>query len=128
MSNSESKILIVDDERGIRDLLTDILNLMGYETFAARDGNQAIDRLDEHEYDLIICDMKMPGLNGESLYNLIKATKPELADRIIFMTGDTVNAQTHGFLESTGNLYVNKPFRIEEIRQCIRKSLAREPV
>ncbi len=120
----ESKILIVDDEQGILDLLTDILNIMGYSISAARDGNQAMDRLNEGEYDLIICDIKMPGLGGEKLYSFVKATNPELADRIIFITGDTVNPETQSFLQNTGNPYLGKPFRLEEIKQCILECLS----
>ncbi|MFC1714274.1 ATP-binding protein [Candidatus Poribacteria bacterium] len=121
---TESNILIVDDEQAILDLLTDILNTTGYRTSTARDGSQAMDRLDKDEYDLIICDMKMPGLGGERLYNFVKATNPELAERIIFITGDVVNPKTQSFLQSTGNSYVGKPFRIEEIKQCILRNLS----
>ena len=119
-----SKILIVDDEQAILDLLTDILHTIGYRTSTARDGNQAMDELDKDEYDLIICDMKMPGLGGESLYDLVKETNRELAERIIFITGDIVNPKTQSFLQSTGNSYVGKPFRIEDIRQCILRNLS----
>ncbi len=128
MLGTASRILVVDDEQGILDLLTDILDLMGYKASTASNGNQAMDRLNAGEYDLIICDMRMPGLGGEKLYNLIKATNPELAGRVIFMTGDTVSPGTRDFLQSTGNPYISKPFRIEEIRQCILKGLVQELV
>jgi CheY-like chemotaxis protein len=68
--------------------------------------------------------MKMPGFSGERLYDFIKATDPELAKRIVFVTGDTVNPETQNFLQSTGNLYIGKPFRVEEARRIILKSLS----
>lgn len=125
-SETGSRILVVDDEQRILDLFTDVLNIMGHKAFTARDGSQAMDRLDEGEYDLIICDLKMPGFGGEKLYNFIKVTNPELAKRIVFITGDTVNPETKSFLESTGNFYIGKPFGIEEIKQVLAKALPRK--
>jgi PAS domain S-box-containing protein len=122
---TESRILIVDDEQGILDLFTDILEMMGHMAVTARNGSQAVDRLDEGEYDLIICDMKMPGFSGKRLYNFIKATDPGLAKRIVFVTGDTVSPETQSFLQSTGNMYIGKPFRVEEAKQIILRSLSR---
>jgi len=119
------RTLIVDDEQGVLDLFTDILEMMGHTVVTAKNGNQAMDRLGEGEYDLIICDVKMPGFGGERLYDLVKATDPELANRIVFVTGDTVSPETRNFLQSTGNPYIGKPFRVEEARRIILKSLFR---
>ncbi len=119
-----SRILVVDDEQKILDLFKDMLDMMGYSAVTARNGNQAMARLDKDEYDLIICDMKMPEFSGEDLYNSVKTEDPEQAKRIVFVTGDTVNPETRTFLQSTGNSYIAKPFRLEEIRQIINKSLS----
>ncbi len=121
-----SKILIVDDEQEILKLFTDILDILGHKAVTARSGSQAMERLSEDEYDLIICDMKMPGFGGEELYNHISVSQPKLAERIIFVTGDTVNPETQSFLQSTGNPYIGKPFRLEEIRRIMIESLPKE--
>jgi two-component system NtrC family sensor kinase len=118
-----SRILVVDDEQRILDLFTDILEMMGHAVVTANNGNQAADRLNEDEYDLIICDIKMPGFSGEKLYNSVKETYPELAKHIIFVSGDTVNPETQSFLQSTGNPYIGKPFKVEDARQIILESL-----
>lgn len=118
-----SRILVVDDEQRILDLFTDILEMMGHAVVTANNGNQAADRLNEGEYDLIICDIKMPGFSGEKLYNSVKETYPELAKHIVFVSGDTVNPETQSFLQSTGNPYIGKPFKVEEARQIILESL-----
>lgn len=119
------KTLIVDDEQGVLDLFRDMLEMMGHTVITAKNGDQAMDRLGRGEYDLIICDMKMPGFGGEKLYDLIKTTDPGLAKRIVFVTGDTVSQETQDFLQSTGNLYIGKPFTVEEIRRIILKNLSR---
>jgi len=119
-----SRILVVDDEQGILDLFMDMLDTIGHKVTTARNGDQAMDRLNEGEYDLIFCDMKMPGFSGQNLYDLVKVTHPESARRIVFVTGDTVNPETQEFLKNTGNLYIGKPFRLEEIREIILKSLS----
>jgi PAS domain S-box-containing protein len=125
-SEFESKILIVDDEQEILKLFTDILDILGHKAVTAMSGTQAMERLDEDEYDLIICDMKMPGFGGEELYNHISVSQPKLAKRIIFVTGDTVNPETRSFLQSTGNPYIGKPFKLEEIRRIMIESLPKE--
>ena len=119
----ESRILVVDDEMDILELFTDILGIMGHNVVTARNGSQAIDRLEEGEYDLIICDMKMPGFDGRELYNSIEEKDCEIAKRVIFVTGDTVNPETQKFLKSTGNLYISKPFRVGEVKQVITRGL-----
>jgi signal transduction histidine kinase len=115
------RILVVDDEQGILDLFTDLLDAFGHKVFTAKNGNQAMEKLEEGKYDLIISDIKMPEFDGEELYNLIKSKNPELAERIIFITGDIVSSETQKFLQSTGNLYISKPFSIDEIKKAITK-------
>jgi two-component system NtrC family sensor kinase len=119
-------ILVVDDEQRILDLLTDMLGLMGYRVSTAKNADQAMDKLDDDDYHLIFCDMKMPGFSGEGLYNLIKSKDPELAERVVFITGDTVNPETQNFLQNTGNPYISKPFGLEEIRQTMLKILSKD--
>jgi PAS domain S-box-containing protein len=126
VSEFGSKVLIVDDEQEILKLFTDILGILGHKAVTAGSGSQAMERLDEDEYDLIICDMKMPGFGGEELYNHIKGLHPGLAERMIFITGDTINPETQSFLQSTGNPYIGKPFSLEEIRRIMIASLPKE--
>jgi len=126
VSEFGSKILIVDDEQEILKLFTDILDILGHKAVTAGSGSQAMERLDEDEYDLIICDMKMPGFGGEELYNHISVSQPKLAERMIFITGDTINPETQSFLQSTGNPYIGKPFSLEEIRRIMIASLPKE--
>lgn len=119
------KILVVDDEEKIQSLFMELLGMLGHKIIAARNGNQAIEELNKGEFDLIFCDMKMPEISGEMFYNIIKSQKPELANRIIFITGDVINPETRNFLQSTNNLYINKPFTIEEVKQVMAKAISK---
>ena len=67
--------------------------------------------------------MKMPGFDGEKLYDLVETEKPDLAEHIIFVTGDMVSPRTQKFLERIGNPFIAKPFDVEQIQKLILKNL-----
>ena len=71
------------------------------------------------DYDCILLDMKMPGSNGNEVFEQAIEHTPRLAGRIIFMTGDTANPQTDSFLSSIGNLVIRKPFTLHDVRECV---------
>ena len=118
------RILVVDDERVILDLLATILETSGHRVDTAANGQRALDMLKKVRYDLIISDMKMPDIGGEVLWESVHASDPDMGRRIIFSTGDTVNPATRAFFERTGNHYLAKPFRVEEVDQVVRKVLS----
>lgn len=117
------RILIIDDEEDIVALLVQLLREEGHRVSAALNGQEALRRMAEKDYDLIISDVKMPTLDGRKLYEHIKATNPELVESIVFITGDTASADTKAFLKEIGNLRLEKPFDIEELRGAIREAL-----
>ncbi len=84
----------------------------------ASNGEEALAKIDINSYDLIICDIKMPHMNGKQFYKEIKAKKNRLAERFIFITGDS-SSQIVDFINQTGNRFLEKPFRIEEFKKCI---------
>lgn len=120
------RILVVDDEPTIVELLAEILQQMGHIADIAADGNEAMTKLDQESYDLIISDLRMPsGFTGDRLHKFIALKNPELAQRTIFITGDVINPETRSFLQSTGNLYLEKPFLPESLQAAIETSLNR---
>lgn len=133
VSNVESKIpnqetrvgkrvLLVDDENDIVELLRNFLQRQSYTVDIAGDGNEAIDKVYISDYDIIISDLKMPyGFTGDKLHGFIKRKNPELADRMIFMTGDIINPETQKFLQNTGNHYLEKPFPLEDLMAIIKQ-------
>ena len=116
------RILVVDDEAEIRNILQEALSLEGYSVAVAGDGQEAWDKIGELSYDRVILDLKMPGMTGQQLYQLISRSNPDLAGKVIFITGDVLSTDTRSFIEATGNPSLRKPFSINDIRRLVLES------
>ncbi len=117
---ARSRILVVDDEQAIRDLLVGLLSLDGHQVEAVRTGREALQRLAEQPYDAIITDIRMPEMDGIEFYNRILHEHPELARRVIFTTGDTISPDTRAFVEATTAPFLAKPFHLRTVREVVR--------
>jgi CheY-like chemotaxis protein len=118
-------ILVVDDEDTILDLLESVLESSGHRVETACNGREALEKIRRSDYDIIISDLKMPGMGGQKLYEHVSEIKPHLKRRVIFSTGDIVNPVTQELFRRTGNLHLAKPFRLEEVEEIIRQVLER---
>ena len=118
----DKRVLIVDDEKYILDFFTEVFKLFPMRVDTASDGRAAMEKLTRNDYDLVITDFKMPQMSGRDLYQWIKDKRPRLAQRIIFITGDTVSTETRSFFENNCNLYLAKPFKIEEVKEAIQQT------
>jgi signal transduction histidine kinase/ActR/RegA family two-component response regulator len=114
-----TNILVIDDEASIVDILHETLRLDGHRVDTANNGSVALRKLQTETYDVIISDLRMPGMDGEELYNSVRAISPDLARRIIFSTGDVANQEAREFLERTGNPYLQKPFELSTMRKIV---------
>jgi signal transduction histidine kinase len=119
------RILVVDDEESIQKLLTGVLEMDGHDVQLASNGRDALDRLHAEPFDLIITDIKMPVMGGPDMYRQLQQEGNPLAQRVIFITGDTVAPDTRGFLQSVDNDVLAKPFRLRDVRETVRRALAR---
>ncbi|MEW6677939.1 MAG: ATP-binding protein [Pseudomonadota bacterium] len=104
------RILVVDDEVEIAEILRDILAPAGHAVSLAHDGRQALEQLARGDYDLVFSDLKMPDMDGPALYREIAARHPGLAKRVVIVTGDTLGGAARRFLDDTGLPVVDKPF------------------
>jgi CheY-like chemotaxis protein len=120
---SAQAILVVDDEPGIASALAYLLRRSGYVVDTAANGRVALDKLQERPYDLILCDLRMPELDGPGLYRALEACDPPLRRRVIFLTGDTLSPEAREFLETAGVPRLSKPFRAAEVRRAVRQAL-----
>jgi len=118
------KVLVIDDEEPILQMISETLSEHGYQVDVARDGEAALRHLDETPYDLTLCDWKMPGLNGQQIYERVRAAHPLLSERMIFFTGDIINEKTQEFLRETKKVCLSKPFSLVEFHDAIGKALA----
>jgi PAS domain S-box-containing protein len=116
-------ILVVEDERSLASGLARLLSRDGHTVDTVANGRLALAKLDERAYDCILCDVRMPELDGPSLYRLLERQHPHLCRRCIFLTGDTLEPATQAFLEQSGAPCLAKPFTIAEARRIIRRVL-----
>jgi two-component system NtrC family sensor kinase len=119
-------LMVVDDEPDIRDLLARSLELERYTVDLAENGKEAWRKLQGRPYDCIVMDLKMSEMSGSELYRLMEESLPELAHKVIFMTGDTMSPDTHAFISTVDNLTLAKPFDMKELQLQIR-TLLQEP-
>jgi CheY-like chemotaxis protein len=104
----------------VADLLAEFLALEGYRVDRASNGREALDLVRRTSYALIVSDVRMPEMDGASLYHELRALRPELARRIVFVTGDLVRPETRGFLDGTCLRYLEKPFTMLDFQAVIR--------
>jgi signal transduction histidine kinase/DNA-binding response OmpR family regulator len=118
-----SKLLVVDDEPGITRVLARLLRREGHEVDTALHGQQALRMIQEQDYDLVLCDLRMPELDGPSLYRHVMDTKPHYLRRFIFLTGDTLSPEAGAFLNQADVPCLVKPFSAAQGRQVVRQAL-----
>jgi len=118
------KVLVIDDEEPILQLMRETLTRRGYEVDTAPDGETGLRRVSQSRYDVMLCDWKMPGLNGREVYERLRAKNPAQSERMIFITGDVVNEKTRRFLDEEKKYCLPKPFSLSEFRAAIGRILA----
>jgi signal transduction histidine kinase/BarA-like signal transduction histidine kinase len=119
-----ASVLLVEDERALALAVSEALVDAGLQVDHAGDGEEALARVRQSSYDLVICDLKMPKVDGMALYRAIAAASPVLARRVIFVTGDVAGADAERFLEESGCRWLAKPFRLGDLLRSVREALA----
>ena len=119
-----ASVLLVEDERALAAAVTDALRDAGLHVDYASDGEEALSYVRQRPYDAIVCDLKMPRVDGMTLYRAIAAATPALARRIIFVTGDVAGTDAERFLEGSGCRWLAKPFRLGDLLRAVRETLA----
>jgi CheY-like chemotaxis protein len=116
LQHHANRILVVEDEPTVARLIADVLEDEGFQVEVQLDGREALQHADRESYDLVICDMKMPGLDGQHFYQALAQAGNPLSKRFLFVTGDVVAQHTQQFLEHHQLPHVAKPFRMEELK------------
>jgi CheY-like chemotaxis protein len=120
------RVLVVDDDYDLAQLLRDVLTYENCEVEIAGNGMEAMDRLRTSDYEAVICDLMMPRVDGEALYNDVVQAYPYLADRFLFVTGQASRkAGFSDFVSRTGNNLIEKPFDIHQLRRLVRELFQR---
>jgi len=104
--------------------LTQILSEEGYDVESTGDAATALEKIKGGRYNLILLDIKLPGMSGIELYKNMRKIAHSLASRVVFVTGDAMASDTRSFLSRTKAPHITKPFDIKELKRTIRRILA----
>lgn len=113
------RVLLVDDEEDLVHTMVERLNLRGLDAVGVLNGSDALDRLAEREFDVVVLDLKMPGISGEDLLARIEAEHPNV--RVILITGHGVIHTGEEELEKQAREYLVKPFDIETLIKTMKE-------
>jgi len=117
-------VLVVDDDQQLASALRWILADENFLVDVAFDGEQAMMKVKAHEYDVVICDLKMPKLRGDEFYLKAKEIRPTLEDRFIFITGFAADPNIALFFNKHEVKYLVKPFSISVLIDCVKRLLS----
>jgi DNA-binding response OmpR family regulator len=119
-----TRVLVVDDEPEIAGLIGDMLEAAGYAVTLCLTGAVALQHIQRATFDAVVCDLRMPDLDGPALWHELQAVAPALAQRLLFVTGDTLNPGAQAFLTASGCPQMDKPFRRQELLLKLSQLLA----
>ena len=114
-------ILVVDDDKQLASALQWILADENFLVDIAFDGEEALIKVKAHEYNAIICDMKMPRMRGDEFYLKAREARPSVSDRFIFITGFATDPHITSFFNRHEVKYLVKPFAIEGLISCVKE-------
>lgn len=117
------RILIIDDEPTFVAALARVLSRDGFTVDTATHGEVALAQLERHRYDVVLCDLRMPEIDGPAFFEIVIHQHPYLRQRVIFLTGDVLGTESTAFLEQCGQPWLYKPCHADEIRSAIQRVL-----
>jgi signal transduction histidine kinase len=118
--------LIVEDDENLADLVERALEGACHSAVRATNGEEALEQIAQHDFDLILLDLRMPQSDGRCTYESLRSRYPYLLSRLVFATGDMANAETRQWLASTGRPVLEKPFDLGQLRDIARQVLRPE--
>jgi len=115
------RILVVDDDAVNRQAMVMLLEREGHQIVAVENGLEAMERLGDHDntFDAVVTDLQMPRLGGRAMYEQLVTSRPLVAKRFVFVTGDQARGETRAFLESCGQPSVTKPYDLGDLINAI---------
>jgi CheY-like chemotaxis protein len=122
-SDALARILLVDDDPMVSQLIIDMLSLDGYHIDTAPNGIAALEKVQGRRYDLILTDLHMPEMDGAGLYRELAKRQTHPSQKIIFLTGTAGTSEAHRLVQETGLPVLRKPFNLVELLELVRKTL-----
>lgn len=124
MNVVKGNILVVDDDIEVRQLLSKVLGADGHSVSSVDNASDGLEMIQRHKYNLLLLDIKLPGISGIQLYRRMREMSLDLAAKTIFITGDAMGAETRDFLAQSKVTYVTKPFDIVDLKKQINAMLS----
>jgi CheY-like chemotaxis protein len=119
-------ILVIEDEPSVRAFVRAALERRGYKVVQASSGAAGLQQLEERTFAGVISDIRMPGsINGADVHEWILKNRPQLASKIILISGDTANSETQQLLASSPTPCLEKPFRVEKLISVVEKTFGK---
>lgn len=126
MNHTLAPILLIEDEPSVSAFVRAALERRGYSVVQAGTGADGLQRLETSEYAGVISDIRMPGeINGADVHKWIQRHRPELAERIILISGDTANCETQSLLSGSATPCIEKPFRVQQLISTVEMTFGK---
>src|SRR3972149_8292042 len=123
-SDGQVRILVVDDEEMIRDMLYDVLSQAGYTVKTAKDGSDAIAQIENDPFEIVITDLKMPGMSGMELLQRVQKINTDIC--VLIITAYSTIESAVGAMKQGAYDYICKPFELEEMKVVVEKAVERQ--
>ncbi|NLL89725.1 MAG: response regulator, partial [Dehalococcoidales bacterium] len=124
-NSKKTNILVVDDETTVQQFIKSALNLPEYSVETTGEPYEALRKIAANNYDLIVMDIRMPGMSGQELFEKIINDKPYISKNILFTTGDSANSEVKSFLQKYNLRSIDKPFDHQTLMKKIHEILER---
>ena len=122
-SKPAARVLVIDDDPLVLRVIS--RTLRRHRVHTTTDPQEGLDRLAHEDYDLVVCDLMMPGLTGMDVLRLACEREPEVGERFLFVTGGALSPETRAFLQGEDRTLLLKPFRREELAAVVEEAYAR---
>jgi DNA-binding NtrC family response regulator len=119
-------VLLIEDEPSIMALVSATLERNGYDVMCIESGAEALHLLEKGQFLGVVSDMRTPGgVDGAQVHSWISANRPDLVDKVVIITGDYANEETVTTLRKIGALYLEKPFRVQDLISAVEKTMGK---
>ena len=119
-------VLLIEDEPSIMALVSATLERNGYDVVCIESGAEALRLLEKGKFLGVVSDMRTPGgVDGAQVHSWISANRPDLIDKVVIITGDYANEETVSTLRKIGALYLEKPFRVQDLISAVEKTMGK---
>jgi CheY-like chemotaxis protein len=115
------RILVIDDERDLRETIADTLRMDGLDVQTAADGKDGLELIGRNPFDLIFCDLLMPTMDGQAFYEEIRRDYPQVLRRIVLITAQAHSPNYGRYLREAGAPVLEKPFTLQQLRQVVTR-------